>query len=62
MNLAEHYMNAIEGLCHSSIPNFPQGAFYYFFPVFDAGGNSMLSALPTACSYRSLLLNTAFIK
>jgi hypothetical protein len=62
MNLAEHHMNAIEGLCHTSIPSIPRGAFHYYFPVSDAGGNCMLNAGATACSYRLLLLNTAFIK
>lgn len=62
MNLAEHYMNAIEGLCHTSTPSIPRGAFHYYFPVFDVGGNGMLNARPTACSYRLQLLNTAFIK
>jgi hypothetical protein len=61
MNFAEHHMNAIEGLCHTSIPSIPRGAFSYYFPAFNAGDNCTLNALPTACSYRLLLFNTSFI-
>lgn len=61
MNLAEHHITAIEGLCHTSLPSIPRGVIYYFFSAFNAGDNCTLNALPTACSYRLLLLNTAFI-
>lgn len=61
MNLAEHHMKAIVGLCHTTSTRIPRGNSHYHFIALITGNICTLVAIAATCSYRLQLLNTLFI-
>jgi hypothetical protein len=61
MNLAEHHMKAIVGLCHTSATRIPRGSSHYHLFTLITGNRCTLVAIAATCSYRLQLLNTLFI-
>lgn len=61
MNLAEHHMKAIVGLCHTTSTRITRGTSYYHLFTLITGNCCTLVAIAAACSNRLQLLNTLFI-
>lgn len=61
MNLAEHHMKAIVGLCHTTTTRIPRGTSHYYLFTSITGNSCTLVAIAATCSYRLHTLNSLFI-
>jgi hypothetical protein len=60
MNLAEHHMKAIVGLCHTTSTRIPRGTSHYYLFTLITGNSCTLVAIAATCSYRLQLPYTLF--